>query len=111
MVTCYLKYIVDSYKLGEFEEYGRRWIDLVNRLGGTHHGYFLPSEGASDVAYALFSFPSLADYEVYRARSSEDPECQAAIEYAKETRCILSYQRSFLRPVLEGSATRGAPGP
>ena len=110
MVTCYLKYIVDPYKLAEFEEYGRRWIDLVNRLGGTHHGYFLPSEGASDVAYALFSFPSLADAGAYRAGSSEDPECQAAIELAKETRCILSYQRSFLRPVLEGSATPGAPG-
>lgn len=109
MVTCYLEYIVDPDKLVEFEEYGRRWIDLVNRLGGTHHGYFLPSEGASDVAYALFSFPSLADYEAYRARSFEDPECQAAIEYAKETRCILSYRRSFLRPVLEGSATPGAP--
>jgi hypothetical protein len=109
MVTCYLKYIVDPYQLVEFEEYGRRWIDLVNRLGGTHHGYFLPSEGASDVAYALFSFPSLADYEAYRTRNSEDPECQAAIEYAKETRCILSYERSFLRPVLEGAGAREVP--
>jgi len=110
VVTCYLKYIVDPDQLVEFEEYGRRWIDLVNRLGGTHHGYFLPSEGASNVAYALFSFPSLADYEAYRARSAEDPECQAAIEYAKETRCILSYERSFLRPVLEGAGAREVPG-
>jgi hypothetical protein len=31
-------------------------------MGGTHHGYFLPDEGANNIAYALFSFPSLADY-------------------------------------------------
>jgi hypothetical protein len=50
------------------------WIDLVNRHGGLHHGYFLPAEGASDVALALFSFPSLADYETYRSRFGADPE-------------------------------------
>jgi hypothetical protein len=27
--------------------------------GGSHHGYFLPAEGASDQALACFSFPSL----------------------------------------------------
>ena len=30
------------------------------------HGYFLPSEGESDVALAMFSLPSLAAYEQYR---------------------------------------------
>ncbi len=45
MVTIHLRYIIDPYKLVEFEEYGRRWITLVNRLGGDHHGYFMPSEG------------------------------------------------------------------
>jgi hypothetical protein len=47
-------------------EYGRAWIQLVNKLGGTHHGYIMPSEGDSDEAFALFTFPSLAEYEVYR---------------------------------------------
>jgi hypothetical protein len=28
-----------------------------------------------------------------------DPECQAAFQYAEETRCIISYERSFFRPV------------
>ena len=99
MITCHLKYIIDPYQVPAFEAYGKLWIGLVNRMGGTHHGYFLPSEGASNVALAMFSFPSLAAYETYRERSFADADCQAAFRYAEETRCILSYERSFFRPV------------
>ncbi|BCD86129.1 NIPSNAP family containing protein [Pseudomonas solani] len=99
MITCYLRYIIDPYKLAEFEHYGKLWIPLVEKFGGTHHGYFLPSEGANNVALAMFSFPSLALYEDYRIRSMADAECIAAFGYAEETRCILSYERSFFRPV------------
>ncbi len=102
MVTVHLRYVVDPYKLAEFEDYGRRWITLVNRFGGQHHGYFLPSEGANDIAYALFSFPSLAAYEVYRRDAADDSECQAAMDLAESSRCILSYERTFLRPVQDG---------
>ncbi|MFI8737910.1 NIPSNAP family protein [Pseudomonas sp. o96-267] len=101
MITCYLRYIVDPYKLEEFERYAKLWIPLVEKFGGTHHGYFLPSEGANNVALALFSFPSLTDYERYRQDSFVDAECQAAFKYAEETRCVLSYERSFFRPVLD----------
>lgn len=99
MITCHLRYLIDPYKLREFEHYGKLWIPLVEKFGGKHHGYFLPSEGANNVALAMFSFPSLALYEVYRLKSLEDPECQAAFAYAEQSRCILSYERSFFRPV------------
>nr|WP_298115645.1 NIPSNAP family protein [uncultured Pseudomonas sp.] len=99
MITCYLRYIVDPFKLEEFEHYAKLWIPLVEQFGGNHHGYFLPSEGANNVALALFSFPSLALYEDYRSRSATDPDCQAAFQYAQDTRCIVSYERSFFRPV------------
>ena len=99
MVTCYLRYIVDAYKLKEFEQHGKLWIPLVEKFGGKHHGYFLPSEGTNNVALATFTFPSLAAYEKYGADSMQDPECQAAFKYAEETRCIVSYERSFFRPV------------
>lgn len=99
MITVHLKYEIDPDRIEDFEEYGRRWITLVNRFGGTHHGYFLPSEGDSDIAYALFSFPSLAAYEQYRTDSTRDPECQAAFELARRTRCIRRYERRFLRPL------------
>ena len=101
MITCYLKYVIDPYKLEEFEHYAKLWIPLVNRFGGNHHGYFLPSEGTNNIAYALFSFPNLAEYEAYRSKSFDDPECNAAFEYAKKTCCIHSHERSFLRPVFE----------
>jgi hypothetical protein len=103
MVTCYLRYIIDPYQLKEFEHYAKLWIPLVGKFGGQHHGYYLPSEGANNVALALFTFPSFAAYEQYRVESFEDPECQAAFKYAEDTRCILRYERSFFRPVLEGS--------
>jgi len=99
MVTCHLRYIIDPYKVAEFEEYGRMWISLVNKLGGVHHGYFLPHEGANNVAYALFSFPSLTEYESYREKIKTDEECKVAFEIAEKSHCIMSYERSFLRPV------------
>ena len=74
---------------------------LVNRLGGTHHGYFLPHESSDYVAIAMFSFPSLSAYEAYRAKAASDPECQKAAAYYRETRCFLKYDRSFLRPVFQ----------
>ena len=99
MITCYLKYIIDPYKLKEFEHYGKLWIPLVEKFGGKHHGYFLPAEGANNVALAMFTFPSLADYEQYRNLSLQDEACIAAFKYAEDTKCIISYERSFFRPV------------
>ncbi len=101
MITCYLRYVIEPSRLSEFEAYGKMWIPLVEKFGGQHHGYFLPSEGANNIALALFSFPSLSAYEVYRQQSQQDPECQAAFKYAEETRCIVSYERSFFRPVFD----------
>jgi NIPSNAP protein len=101
MITCYLRYVIDPYKIDDFEAYAKMWIPLVNKYGGTHHGYFLPHEGDNNIAYALFSFPSLKDYEEYRAKITSDPECNAAFDHAEQTRCIHSYKRSFTRPVFE----------
>jgi len=101
VVTCYLRYVIDPYKLKEFELYARMWIPLVNKFGGTHNGYFLPSEGANNIALALFTFPSLAEYEQYRKDSFNDEECLNAFKFAEETKCILSYERSFFNPIFE----------
>lgn len=101
MVTCYVRYIIDPYKLDEFEVYAKKWIPLVNKFGGTHNGYFLPSEGANNIALALFTFPSLALYEKYRTDSMKDPECIKAYDYAVQTKCIISYERNFMRPIFE----------
>lgn len=103
MITCVVEYVIDPGKIDAFELFARRWIELVDRHGGTHHGYFLPAEGASDKALALFSFPSLAAYEQYRTLFGVDPEFIAADRIRDESGCVLRYERSFMRPVLPGT--------
>ena len=99
MITCLIKYNLDTVKIDQFEKYAQAWIPLVNRYGGNHLGYFLPHEGANNIAYALFNFPSLTTYEKYRNDSLEDADCNAAYRIAEESSCIISYERSFLRPL------------
>jgi hypothetical protein len=100
MITCVVDYVVDPSKLEAFECFARRWMALVERSGGVHHGYFLPAEGASDRALALFSFPSLAAYEAYRGNFGRDPDFVAADRIRDESGCVLRYDRSFMRPLL-----------
>ena len=100
MITCVVDYVINPTKIADFEEFGRRWMDLVNRHGGNHHGYFLPSEGSSDRALALFSFPTLAAYEQYRSRFGHDPEFIEADLIRDKSGCVLRYDRTFMRPML-----------
>ncbi|KFI10440.1 NIPSNAP family protein [Vibrio coralliilyticus] len=101
MVTCYIRYVINPKKVKEFEEYAKMWIPLVEKFGGQHNGYFLPSEGASNIALALFTFESLTAYDEYRYKSFQDEACMTAFKFAEETDCIVSYERSFFRPVFE----------
>ncbi|AGY60688.1 NIPSNAP family protein [Gloeobacter kilaueensis] len=100
MITCVVHYKIDPDKLADFERFSRAWIYLVNKHKGQHHGYFLPSEGASDVALALFSFESLAAYEQYRTRFGKDKEFIAADKIRDESGCVIRYERTFMRPLL-----------
>ena len=104
MITCVVDYVIDSSKLKSFECFARAWMDLVNRYGGVHHGYFLPAEGASDRALALFSFPSLAEYEAYRKNFGINPEFAAADRIRDESGCVVRYERSFMRPLFPTTA-------
>jgi hypothetical protein len=113
-VTCQIRYKLDLTKLDKFEAYARAWMRLIERYGGTHHGYFVPRgplegvrmsfpgvgyEGPADVAIALFSFPDEQAYHRYREMVATDPECPAAADLNRESLCFLSYERLFLRPV------------
>jgi hypothetical protein len=102
MITCVVTYVIDPTKLDAFERFARRWMELVDLHGGTHHGYFLPGEGANDKAMALFSFASLASYEKYRERFGSDPDFVAADRIRDESGCVLRYERTFMRPLLPG---------
>lgn len=101
MITCHLRYVLDPFQLPAFEQYSRDWMRMVRRMGGDHHGYFMPSEGANNIAYALFSFPSLADYERYRREAEHDEEAKGVMARANDLKFILSYERTFVRPMFE----------
>lgn len=79
MITCYSKYTIDPFKLKEFEHHAKLWIPLVEEFGGTHHGYFLPLGGPSNIAVAMFSFPSLGKYETKLAKAEAGITCSSLI--------------------------------
>ena len=108
MITCTVRYEIEPDRLAEFERYARFWLRKVPALGGVHHGYHLPHEGPNDIAYAHFSFDSLAAYETYRAAMHADAECRRAYDFATRTRCIRRYDRSFTRPLMDGGADADA---
>ena len=83
-------------------------------MGGVHHGYFLPDqsppvapfsfsdigeEGRSDIAIALFSFPTIEAYERYRRDVADDSECVAQTRDYEETKCFTKYERTFVKAV------------
>jgi hypothetical protein len=96
-ITCCIRYTLDPHRLADFEEYARRWPPIIARCGGELNGYFLPKEGANNVAIALIDFDSLASYEKYREKLAADPEAKANFSQAQQSRCILVEERSFLR--------------
>lgn len=117
MFTCFIRYEVDLAKIDEFREYGRSWIALIEKYGGTHHGYFLPGgagdefpdaqfsfpglgvEGSSNIAVALFSFPSIKAYEKYRREVPDDAECKRITARFNENKSLTRYERNFLVPL------------
>lgn len=114
MIICFLRYVIDPEKLAEFEQYARTWVNLIERFGGTHHGYFVPDEtpasamfsfpgigeeGPKNVAIALFTFPTIEAYDAYRENVAKEPECLAATALHEATRFFTKYERTFMRTV------------
>jgi hypothetical protein len=73
MITCIITYDIDPNRRDLFERYARNWGQCTERCGATLIGYFAPHEGSTSTAYGIYSLPSLADYEAYRARLAADP--------------------------------------
>jgi hypothetical protein len=111
-IVCHIRYELDLEKLAQFEEYARAWIELIERYGGVHHGYLLPSgrgpaapvsfpgigrEAPDNVAIASFSFPDEASYLAYRRDVSADPDCARAERLLRESGCVTAYERGFMR--------------
>jgi NIPSNAP len=99
-LTCFIRYQIDPFQRESFRRYAQNWLSIIPRNGGRLLGYFLPHEGTNDIAWGLIGFPSLADYEAYRARLRADPAGRENFEFAKAERFILREERSFCEDVV-----------
>ena len=97
MITCCIRYSLDPHRIDAFEDYAARWPPVIDRCGGALVGYYLPKEGANNIALALIDFDSLAAYEKYRERLAADPDARRNITDANAAQCILVESRSFFR--------------
>jgi hypothetical protein len=97
MITCIITYDIDPNRRGMFEQYARTWGQCTERCGATLIGYFAPHEGSTSIAYGIYSVPSLADYEAYRARLAADPLGRENYEFARREGFIRSESRLFVK--------------
>ena len=99
MLTCIIRYRIDPTKKAEFVQYARNWGQAIPRCGADLIGYFAPHEGSSTLAYGVYSIPSLAAYETYRARLADDPLGRENYAFAQARKFILREDRTFLKLV------------
>ena len=96
-ITCFIRYEIDPFKRGDFEQYARNWGQAIPRCGADLIGYFAPHEGSATTAYGVYNIESLAAYEAYRTRLAADPLGRENYEFAREKRFILKEDRIFLK--------------
>jgi NIPSNAP len=97
MITCFIRYELDPFKIEAFDEYARDWGEVIPRCGADLVGYYAPHEGSATTAYGIYHVEDLAAYERYRARLKADPQGRANYEFAKRENFIRREDRIFLR--------------
>ena len=75
MITLFLRYTIDPNKLADIAKYSADEQIPIQECGGKILGYFMPTDfaGATNEAIGLIDFPSLAEYEIYRAKLAAHP--------------------------------------
>ena len=73
MITCFIRYEIDPFKVEAFTEYARNWGQAIPRCGADLIGYYAPHEGSATVAYGVYNIQNLSEYETYRERLRNDP--------------------------------------
>ncbi|WP_201862144.1 NIPSNAP family protein [Microvirga soli] len=97
MITCFIRYEIDPFKVEAFNEYARNWGQAIPRCGADLIGYYAPHEGSSTLAYGVYNIKNLSEYEAYRERLRNDPAGRANYEFAKREQFIRREDRTFLR--------------
>ena len=70
MITLHLRYTIDPNKLCDIRTYVEAELKPIRECGGNVVGYFLPTDfaGATNEAFGIIDFSSLAEYEIYRGK-------------------------------------------
>ena len=97
MITCFIRYEIDPFKVAAFEHYARNWGEAIPRCGAELIGYYAPHEGSATTAYGLYNIENLAAYEAYRARLRVDPLGRENYQFAQREQFIRREDRVFLR--------------
>ncbi|HTO27292.1 MAG TPA: NIPSNAP family protein [Devosia sp.] len=97
MITCFVRYEIDPFKVAAFEQYARNWGEAIPRCGAELIGYYAPHEGSATTAYGLYNIENLAAYEAYRARLRDDPLGRENYQFAQREQFIRREDRVFLR--------------
>ncbi|MEM9602241.1 MAG: NIPSNAP family protein [Pseudomonadota bacterium] len=95
-ITCFIEYRIDPHQRDAFRRYAATWGRVIPACGADLIGYFGPHEGCSETAYGVYTLPSLAAYEAYRARLAAHPEAQANFAFAQRDRFLRAERRRFL---------------
>ena len=97
MITCFIRYELDPYKLAQYDDYARAWGQIIPRCGADLIGYFAPHEGSATTAYGVYSVESLAAYEAYRKRLAGDAAARDNFAFSRSEQFIRREDRLFLR--------------
>lgn len=96
-IACFIRYEIDPFKTEAFTHYAQVWGQAIPDCGADLIGYFAPHEGSATTAYGVYTLPSLAAYEAYRARLRAHPLGQENYDFARREAFIRREDRIFLR--------------
>ena len=99
MITCFIRYEIDTFKIEAFEHYAKNWGQAIPKAGADLIGYYAPHEGSATVAYGVYNIENLAAYEAYRARLKDSAAGRENYAFAKKEGFIRREDRLFLRHV------------
>jgi len=104
MITCYLRYEVPLGQARDFEAYAAMWLDLVPRFGGTHHGYFLPSEGETTLRWRCSAFQASRPTSSTARTPRRIRMFQKAIAFVRKRAVSPVMNRPFFGPLFPKTA-------
>jgi hypothetical protein len=101
LITLFLRYTIDPNKLSDIAKYSVDEQIPIRESGGKILGYFMPTDfaGATNEAIGLIDFPSLAEYDIYRAKLAAHPLHKKYVEVVQSTGAPLSIHRSLVQSV------------